>query len=106
MGIVIPFEVVRQDKPDTDAETRIQEKEAIYRGLFAKEAVREGRSFEEMYEIIVTEDRENNEKQEQDGIVFSGDEEKLDLHIKALQLWVNTFAPHIKDGSDTVPALK
>ena len=52
MGIVIPFEVVRQDKPEIEAETRIQEKEAVYRGFIEKEPVRLGKPIEELEAII------------------------------------------------------
>ena len=48
MGIVIPFEVVRRDKAETEEETRIAQKESIYRGLIEQEAMKYGVSFEEV----------------------------------------------------------
>ena len=54
---VIPFsEVVQGTKPDTEAEKRIQEKEAILQGLFTEQARKEGRPIED----VIAEDRADN----------------------------------------------
>ena len=98
MGIVIPFEVVRQDKPELEAETRIQEKEAVYRGLIEKEAVRLGKPFEEMEAIIQSADKENEERLRQEGFGSRSYEHELDRNIKALRYFVEEFAPLIPEG--------
>lgn len=98
MGIAIPFEIVRQDKPETDVETRIHEKEAIYRGLIEKEAVRLGKPFEEMYDIITAAQTDNEERLKQEGIVFNGYEATLDRRNKFLRYFVEKFAPLIPEG--------
>ena len=99
MGIVIPFEVVRQDKPETDVETRIQEKEAIYRGLIAKEAVREGLSFEEMETKTRADDKELEKRREKRGTASRHYEHELDRNIKSLRYIVEVFTPLMPEGA-------
>ena len=106
MGIVIPFEVVRQDKPETDAETRIAEKEAIYRELIAKEAVKYGVSFEEAetfenekYRMLDAEDEAAGEPDLYEMMAkkkgISPYEANLELRIGFLQS-LNTYAPNFR----------
>ena len=99
MGIVIPFEVVRQDKPDNEAELRIQEKEAIYRRLIEKEAVREGLSFEEMEAKTRADDEEIEEGLRRDGLGYTSYENKLDREIASLRYVVEVFAPLLPEGA-------
>ena len=98
MGIVIPFEVVRQDKPETDVETRIQEKEAIYRDLIEKEAVRMGKPLEEMEAIIKAEDKRQEERRRQRGTGSRNYEHELDRNIKSLRYVVEVFTPLMPEG--------
>jgi len=102
MGIVIPFEVVRQDNPETEAETRIAEKEAIYRGLIEQEAMKYGVSFEEALGLFEKEQQELHEEDpevrkvvaERKGI--STYEAALDLDIGFLQS-LNKYAPNYRE---------
>ncbi len=98
MGIVIPFEVVRQDKPETEAELRIEQKEAIYRGLIKKEAVREGLSFEEMDAKTRADDKELKEWRQQRGAASRNYEHELDRNIKSLSYIVEVYAPLLPEG--------
>ena len=98
MGIVIPFEVVRQDKPDTDAETRIQEKEAIYRGLIEQRALREGKPFEEMEAKYRAMDKRQEERRRQRGTGSRNYEHELDRNIKSLRYVVEVFTPLMPEG--------
>jgi len=106
MGIVIPFEVVRQDKPDTEAELRIQEKEAIYRELIEKEARKYGISFleaeayeNEKYRILDTEEEADGEatlyeiRAKKNGTSLY--EASLDVRIGFLQN-LNKYAPDFR----------
>ena len=98
MGIVIPFEVVRQGKPETDEEKRIKAKEAIYRGLIEKEAVNQELPFEEMEAIIKAADKKIETRRQQDGRASRDYEHELDRNTKALRYIVEVFNPLIPEG--------
>ena len=98
MAVIQFAEVVQGTKTDLDAEKRIQEKEAIYRGLIEKEAVRLGKPFEEMEAIIIAEDNENEERRRKDGRASRNYEHELDRNIKAMRYFVEKFAPLIPEG--------
>ncbi len=96
----------KQAKIEPEEEKRIYLKEAVCRDLIAQEALRKGQTFDEAYNSEVTKDEEVEARLQEEGLGYKTYEQALDARIKFLGYWIEYFVPHIKDGSDTVPALK
>ncbi len=102
MGIVIPFEAVRQDRPETEEEKRIKEKEAIYRGLIEQEAWKYGVTFEEEFALFEQEEQELHEEDPEVREVVAKRtgvglyEASLDINIGFLKA-LNKYAPDYRD---------
>ena len=93
---IFTFEEVAQGA-DTEAE-RIRAKEAIYRGLIAKEAARCGVPFEKMEAKTRAEDKNIEEWRRERGARSRNYEHELDRNIKSLRYIVEVFTPNLPDG--------
>jgi hypothetical protein len=81
MAVIQFAEVVQGTKTDLDAEKRIQEKEAIYRGLIEQEARLKGKNFEDfLAEAEAQNERLEAEPETKEAIKIVAEREALSIY--------------------------